>query len=114
MANNSNSSESQGNLVQIAPGVFVDKSIRRQISQNRKVMLLDEAGYRALGLTEKQRNSLWRLCEAGMLKIYPVTPRVRLLDMQSWNEHMERLESDPWFWDDPANIQHYRGTYSKS
>ena len=100
-----------GKVVQIAPGVWVDPA-RLAIPVERKYLLLDKRGYEEIGLTVKQQKTLSRLFEAGWIVLYVVTPRVWLLDLASWREHLKRVASDPWWWSDRRHLETYRGTYS--
>lgn len=102
-------------LTQVAPGVFVDATKHRsELPAGRKRLLLDEAGYNAIGLsvaTCKRHTTIRRLQESGFIKIAWVAPRIGLLDLDSWDEHVRQVEADPWFWEDAGRLDRYRGTY---
>ena len=100
-------------VVQIAPGLYVDRAVHPAIQRGRW-MHLDEEGYRKIGVNLKQRNSLQRLYEAGFLRMAKVSPRIVLLDMESWDKHVQACAADPWLWDDADNLAAYRGTYGKA
>lgn len=100
-------------LIQVAPGVWVDPT-RHQFHAQRKYILLDGLGYRQLGLADSAC-SPWpimrRLWIAGKIKIHQISPRCALLDLESWNRHLEAC-SDPDFWDKASeNLNEYRGAY---
>jgi hypothetical protein len=104
--------DSKVKVVQIAPGLYVDRAKHPSIQRGRW-MHLDDAGYRAIGVTVKQRNSLERLYEAGMIRMSKVSPRIVLLDLDSWEKHVQLCADDPWYWDAEKNLNAYRGTYGK-
>jgi hypothetical protein len=63
-------------------------------------------------LNDSQHKTIRRLAEAGFIKVTFIAPRVWLLDLASWNQHVERVSADPWFWDpEGKNLARYRGTY---
>lgn len=104
------------NLIQAAPGIFVDPIKRHELALAPDVEWerLDDAGMKRIGMSDQQENSLLRLAEAGFITIARVTPRLLLLNMQSWREHIARVANDPWFWDqDGRNLFKYRGTYRR-
>lgn len=98
-------------LRQVAPGVFVDPG-RCTVPEGRRVLLMDDAGYAAIGLTPAQQKTLFRLSECGKIVIYRVAPRVTLLDAESWRQHLRRVADDPWYWENADNMNAYRGTYA--
>lgn len=57
-----------------------------------------------LGLDDMQ---LFRLCRAGFVRYDQVTPRCFRVSLESWFEHQERVQADPWFWDDAKNKAKY-------
>jgi hypothetical protein len=97
-------------LVQIAPGVHVDTTVVR-IDPARKYLLMDVDGYTQIGLNPDQRNTLSRLYQAGQITLYQVSPRVVLLDLESWHAHLKRVAEDPWYWEDRRRLNTYRGSY---
>jgi len=100
----------KADLVQIAPGIFVDPK-RVTLDQERHFLLLDADGYKALGLRKGNGKSLLRLFECGKIKLHRITPRLSLLDLDSWREHMQQVGEDPWYWENTKNLSAYRGTY---
>lgn len=111
MGSTENQTAETSTLRQIAPGVYVDERVV-QLDRERRWLLLDDAGLAEIGLTRKQYWTLTRLAEAGMIKLYRVSPRVALMDLGTWWKHMEAVGEDPWFWEDRKRIQAYRGTYN--
>lgn len=114
MANNcsSGSDVKKPGLLEVSPGLFVDPTVRRECANGSGWVLLDPKGMQQLGLPWNQRRQLWRLNEAGFIRMAIYTPKMALLELQSWREHLVRVQ-DPWFWDkDGANLRKYRGTYA--
>lgn len=99
-------------VVQIAPGLYVDRSKHPAIPRSNWLHL-DDAGYRSLGLSREHRNTVDRLYLAGKIRLARIRPRVTLLDMDSWKKHIEECVADPWYWDRPENLRAYRGRSAK-
>lgn len=97
--------------VQVAPGIWVD-TLQHKVSveKNKRLMLLDKKGWDLLGLTPRHERTLRRLHESGFIAIVQLSPRVWLLDVDSWEKHMDKVIEDPWFWEgEGRNIKQYRG-----
>jgi hypothetical protein len=97
-------------LAQMAPGVWVDPN-RVKVDSERKWLLLDASGYMALGLSRDKQKSIYRLFECGRIKLHRITPRLTLLDLESWEAHLQMVHDDPWYWENRRNLEAYRGTY---
>jgi hypothetical protein len=66
-----------------------------------------------LGLGENGWNTLRRLMRAGFVQGTAVAPATTLLDLTSWENHLQAVQEDPEFWDadSPAgaeNLRRYR------
>lgn len=110
------SSGSKPSLIQVGTGIYIDPVERLKLVGKRWV-LLDERGYKQLGVDgfgPSQRDSMRRLSVEGFIRISVITPRVWLLDVESWLRHLDRCANAPWFWDrrGPA-IAKLRRTYRK-
>lgn len=90
-------------LVQIAVGVWIDPISRRDINPHSRWLLLDERGIASLGMTPHQACTLLRLGEAKFVRIAEITPKLRLLDIDSWDRHIATVTSDDLFWLRPEN-----------
>ncbi len=95
-------------LISVAPGVFIDPIIRREIAPGEQYVLLDYAGLKSLGLTPSQEKMILRLDYAGLIKTHKITPRRRLLSISSWQQHLDAVDRDPDFWDRPENKRRWR------
>jgi hypothetical protein len=95
-------------LITVAPGVFIDPLIRRDIDPAEQYILLDATGLRRLGLTGAQEKLLLRLEYAGLIKTHKITPRRRLLNLSSWQRHLEAVDADPDYWDHPERRRRWR------
>jgi hypothetical protein len=95
-------------LVTIAPGIYIDPLMRREIDITQQYILLDAAGLRSLGLSSSQEKLIRRLEYAGCITIFRIAPRRRLLSLQSWNAHIDAVAGDPDFWDKPENKRRWR------
>jgi hypothetical protein len=87
------------NILTVAPGVFVDPMVRRDIEVGEEYLMLDTVGLKRLGLTKAQTKLLLRLDHCGLIVLHQITPRRRLLRMSSWREHIQRVSADPEFWE---------------
>ena len=88
-------------LVSVAPGVWIDPILRHDLDTRSAYVLLDEHGLCRLGLGLGQMKMLERLDHAGLIEIYTVTPRRKLLKLTSWDVHLARVRRDPDFWEKP-------------
>lgn len=91
----------RGSLISVAPGLYVDPSARADLDPRQAYVLLDEMGLRSLGLGPGQLKMMERLDHAGLIEIFSVTPRRKLLKLSSWNAHLATVRRDPEFWDRP-------------
>lgn len=100
------------NRVEVAPGVWVDKSKAGDFNSRRRLLLLDNDGYELIGLKPKHADTLRRLYECGMIQIIMISPRVWFLDVDSWENHGDKCAENPWHWEkDGKPLQSYRATY---
>jgi hypothetical protein len=95
-------------LITVAPGVFIDPLIRREIDPAEQYILLDAAGLKKLGLTSSQEKLLLRLEHAGLINTHKITPRRRLLNLSSWQRHLDAVDADPDFWENPDRRRRWR------
>jgi len=52
--------------------------------------------------------TLRRLARAGFIRLYPLSPSVNLIDMDSLWAHLQAVEEDPDFWDrEGGNFRRY-------
>jgi len=112
---------------QVSPGVYVpedasmdvpevaicafvrnrDNTYKLEVVAERLVRLTDDV-IRALGLVG-QRATLRRLARAGFVEIVQVAPKVRLLNLDSYFNHLRRVTEDEDFWDrDGGNFKLYQ------
>jgi len=95
-------------LITVAPGIYIDPLIRRELDPTEEYVMLDAAGLKRLGLTPAQEKLLLRLEYAGKVRIHKITPRRRLLTLSSWKAHLAAVDSDPEYWDKPENRRQWR------
>jgi len=70
-------------------------------------MRLTRHSIRALGF-DKRLTTLVRLARAGFIEVSHPSPGIRLLNVDSWFEHLRRTQEDPDFWDeDGENWRNY-------
>ena len=104
------------NLLRVAPGIYIDPTQRTEVYPGQSWMLLDKKGYEQLGIAgfgENKWETMRRLWEAGLIKLSLISPKLALLDLDSWKEHIRRCEEDPWIWDREGPVlKAYRRTYS--
>lgn len=101
-------------LIEVAPGIYINPVIRVEMARASSLLLLDKRGLAQIGLTPSQFKSLRRLYEAGYIKMFCVTPRVAMLDVETWQRHIARVAGDPWFWErEGEHLARYRGTYRR-
>lgn len=104
------------NVIRVAPGIYIDPTQRGEVGPGRRWLLLDKKGYEQLGISgfcEGKRNTMRRLWEAGLIRVSLISPKLYLLDMDSWESHIRRCEEDPWLWDREGPVlKAYRQTYS--
>jgi len=93
--------ETRKGLVSVAPGVWIDPLARNDLDTRAAYVLLDSHGLRRLGLGLGQMKMLERLDHAGLIEIYSVTPRRKLLKLTSWDVHLARVRREPDFWEQP-------------
>ena len=99
----------QGTLVKVAPGVYLNPFERRDIEPGEHgYVLLDDKGLARLGLSATQSKTLQRLDHCGLIKLYQITPRRKLLLLSSWEEHLKQVREDPEFWERPAMRRKWR------
>ncbi len=92
----------------IAPGVFFDPTIRKDLEVGEEYVMLDATGLKRIGLTPAQMKLLLRLEHAGWVVMHQITPRRRLLRLSSWEDHLARVQNDPDFWDNNENRRRWR------
>lgn len=95
-------------LITIAPGIYIDPLQRTELEPEGKYVLLDAQGLRSLGLTPAQERMLLRLDRAEMIKIHQLTPRRRLLNLSTWQQHLRNVDEDPEFWRKHDNLRRWR------
>lgn len=116
MTRSCSSSERPKNLIRVAPGIYIDPTQRTRVDSGQKFVLLDRKGYEQLGISgfgPEKWETMRRLWEAGLIKLSLISPKLPLLDLASWQEHLRRCEEDPWLWDREGPVlKAYRRTYS--
>lgn len=95
-------------LVSVAPGVYVDPAVHADIKPGQGYVMLDSRGLAKLGLSTCQDKTIRRLAHAGMIDLYPISPRCRLLKLDTWEKHLKSVSTDPDFWDRPINRKRWR------
>ena len=100
-------------LVCVGPGVFVDPLVRADLARDaegaeRQWLLLDDKGLRMLGLGPTQMRTLDRLAHAGLIELYAISPRRKMLKLESWTAHLRRVAEDPEFWERPEMRRRWR------
>lgn len=95
-------------MITVAPGFYIDPTIRKDIELGEDYVMLDNHGLRRIGLTPAQTKLLLRLEHAGWIVLHQITPRRRLLRLSSWTEHLRRVSQNPDFWDTPENRRKWR------
>lgn len=98
----------RNNLITIAPGVYIDPLVRKEIEPTEEYILLDSNGLKRLGLTASQEKLLRRMAFAGLIKTHQITPRRHLLKLSTWQQHLQNVERDPEFWERRENIRRWR------
>jgi hypothetical protein len=96
------------NLITIAPGVYVDPLLRTDLDPEEKYVLLDAHGLKRLGLSAAQERLLLRLDFAGLIKLHQITPRRRLLNLSTWQQHLRNVDEDPEYWKKAENLRRWR------
>ena len=113
-------------LVQIAPGRWMivgggalpdvclvsfrrmpDGTLELQPITDRLVALTEPI-IKKLGFTDGDASTLRRLATAGFIEIVRVSPHRRLINLDSYYNHLRRVAKDPEFWDNEANRAAYR------
>ena len=61
-----------------------------------------------LGFSDDDASTLQRLATAGFIEIVRVSPHRRLINLDSYYNHLRRVAEDPEFWDNEANRAAYR------
>lgn len=62
-----------------------------------------------LGLHVRQWATLTRLARANFIEMIQVAPRVTILNLDSWNNHLRRCAENPEMWDpDGPHIKEYK------
>ncbi|PTY03910.1 hypothetical protein DB346_02940 [Verrucomicrobia bacterium LW23] len=59
------------------------------------------------------RETLMRLIMGGFIEGIKVSPRVWLINLQSWFNHLDRCAADPEFWND-KRVRHYNSSWKNS
>ena len=88
-------------LLTVAPGVYVDPTVRKDIEPGEEYLLLNAEGMNKLGLTAAQLKLIRRLDYCGFIVVHKLTPQRSLLRMSSWNEHLRQVRNEPDFWERP-------------
>jgi hypothetical protein len=96
------------NLITIAPGVFIDPLQRTELDPQDQYVLLDAHGLRRLGLSASQEKLLLRLDYAGLIKLHQITPRRRLLNLSTWQQHLRNVDEDPDYWKKTDTLRRWR------
>jgi hypothetical protein len=98
-----------GQFVPAAPGAGAETCLARFVldeASHRYTLVPDEIRMvrlnsrtaRLLGF-DGQWHTLWNLGEAGFVEIVRVAPHVRMLNLDSWFNHLRRCAEDPYMWD---------------
>ena len=95
-------------LIAICPGIYIDPLQRKDLDPAEDYVLLDAAGLRRLGLTPAQDKLLRRLEYAGLITCHQITPRRRLLKLDTWRRHLANVDADPEYWEKPENRRRWR------
>lgn len=70
--------------------------------------LMQELGFAPSSRPKARRDTLQRLAAAGFVRLARISPGVTLLDLDSWQEHLRRCLSDPFYWEkDGAAFERY-------
>jgi len=73
-----------------------------------RMIRLDKKLLKCLGLAGQYR-TIRRLGQMGCIEIVQIAPRVILLNLSSWFNHLRRCAENPFLWDeDGAYIKEYR------
>ena len=117
--------DEMADLVQVAPGKYVardgtppeqviaetffnaDGTLGIRPLKGARNMRLTRHSIRALGF-DKRLTTLVRLARAGFIEVSHPSPGIRLLNVDSWFDHLRRTQEDPDFWDeDGENWRNY-------
>jgi len=80
----------------VGPGLYVDPVERADLKPGmRSWMLLNDAGMKRIGPTPAQYDTVFRLAESGFIIVSNWAPRLWVLDMNSWEAHLDRTAEDP-------------------
>lgn len=116
MTSSCSNSEKPSVLVRVAPGIYIDPTQRTDAYPGQHWLLLDRKGYEQLGIAgfgENKWETMRRLWEAGLIRLSLISPKLALLDLDSWKAHLRRCEEDPWLWDREGPVlKAYRRTYA--
>ena len=113
-------------MVQVAPGRYVpqdekkgapdvtlaayvenDDGTYRPVPFNERMVRVDRRLIHMLGFTG-QWHTVRRLARAGFIEMIAISPRVTLLNLDSWFNHLRRCAEEPEFWEADANLEEYR------
>jgi hypothetical protein len=113
-------------LIQIAPGRWMPNgggklpdvclaTFRRMndgtvelLPITERLFALTEPLVKRLGFTDGDASTLQRLATAGFIEIVRVSPHRRLINLDSYYNHLRRVAEDPEFWDNEDNRAAYR------
>ena len=58
-----------------------------------------------------QFHTLYRLADSGFVEIVKVSPQVRLINLDSWFNHLRRCAENPEFWENAARRKAYNQSW---
>jgi hypothetical protein len=91
---------------------FVDGTYS-PVPQRERFIKLSSKVAKLLGVESRNLGPLYRLSRMGCIEVIQAAPRLHLINLTSWYNHLRRCAEDPEFWEEGRGyIEEYRKTLS--
>jgi hypothetical protein len=119
-------------MVEVSPGEYIaarGQDRMQQVTLARWTMLAN-GNWKAIPFTEKfvrldaelaacmgfpcQFHTLYRLADAGFIEMVKVSPQLRLINLDSWFNHLRRCAENPEFWENAERRKAYNQSWASS
>jgi hypothetical protein len=116
-------------MVQVSPGEYIPASGQDRVQQVTlaRWTMLANGNWKPVPFTEHlvkldselaallgfpgQFHTLYRLADSGFVEIVKVSPQVRLINLDSWFNHLRRCAENPEFWENAARRKAYNQSW---